>query len=275
MVLIDSHSHSKNSPDAVHSVEKMCEKAISLGVSHYTITDHVECNALQWDPDHPDGKAPFFKDIFEGSMKDIYSAKEKYADSLHLFAGVELGEPCHCPEITKQYANDKRLDFIIGSIHQIREHRDFYFLDYNEYSIPKLLDTYFKEIYETCLWNGADVIGHLTYTLRYMQGEQGHIVDLKPFEEIIRESFKILVQNGKGIEVNTSGIRQKYGEFFPSEYFVKMFKECGGEIITVGSDSHCTDDLAKGIPQAIEMIKHCGFKYISYFKNRKPNFITI
>ncbi len=271
----DSHSHSKNSPDARHSVNDMCEKAISLGLSAYTITDHVECNVDRWECEVPKDTGPLFRDIFENSMRDIYIAKDKYQGRLNLLAGVELGEPCQSLERSESYANDKRLDFIISSIHQIRGKQDFYFLDYSKEDIFSLMQRYFEEIYETVKWNGFDVIGHLTYTLRYMQGEQGYKVNMKPYEEIIRECFKTLAQNGKGIEVNTSGYRQKFGDFFPGFEYVKMFRECGGEIITTGSDSHCTEDLGKGLAEATEMIKKAGFDYIAYFKERKPQFIKI
>ncbi len=271
----DSHSHSKNSPDARHSVNNMCEKAISLELSAYTITDHIECNIERWACENPTDIGPLFRDIFENSMRDIYIAKDKYQSRLNLLAGVELGEPCQNLECSESYAKDKRLDFIISSIHQIRGKEDFYFIDYSKEDIPSLMQTYFEEIYETVKWNGFDVIGHLTYTLRYMQGEQGYKVNMKPYEEIIRECFKTLAQNGKGIEVNTSGCRQKFGDFFPDFEYVKMFKECGGEIITTGSDSHCAEDLGKGLAEATEMIKKAGFDYIAYFKERKPQFVKI
>jgi len=123
------------------------------------------------------------------------------------------------------------------------------------------LTTYYDEIYEICKWNKFDVLGHLTYTLRYMTGVQGHIVNME--------------QNGKGIEINTSGLRQQYGFTFPTLEYVKMFKECGGEVLSIGSDSHCAADLGKGIVEGTEIAKQSGFKYLTYFKNRKPNFIKI
>lgn len=275
--LIDCHSHSKNSPDAKDSVETMCEQAIKLGLSAYAITDHVECFGDRWIFEENDDVIPpqYFKNIFENSMSEITLAKEKYKKNLNLLAGMELGEPCHNPGQADYFLNDKRLDFVIASIHQIRNHEDFYFLDYNVYDIPTLLTKYFEEIYEMCIWNRFDVLGHITYTLRYMQGEQGHKVNLKPFEEIIRECFKTLAYNGKGIEINTSGLRQKFGDTFPSFEYVKMFKECGGEILSIGSDSHCVDDLGKGVSEGTQMAINAGFKYVSYFKNRKPVFLNL
>jgi len=275
--LIDCHTHSKNSPDAIDSVDAMCEQAIKLGLSAYAITDHVECCLDRWKFEHDDEKIKplYFKDIFEGSMSEISTAKEKYKGKLNLLCGLELGEPYQDLENADFYINDKRLDFVIASIHQIRKHEDFYFLDYNNYDIQKLMTQYFEEIFEMCQWGKFDVVGHLTYTLRYMEGEQGHMVDMKPYQEIIRECFKVLAHKGKGIEINTSGLRQKFGDSFPSLEYVKMFKECGGEILTVGSDSHCVADLGKGISQAYEIAKNAGFRYVTYFKDRKPNFIKL
>jgi len=275
--LIDCHTHSKNSPDAVDSVDSMCEKALKIGLSAYSITDHIECCMDRWFFDKDDEIIPhhYFKDIYESSMADISSAKEKYKNKLNLIAGIELGEPCQNLENADFYLKDERLDFVIASIHQIRGHKDFYFLNYDEFDIPTLLKLYFEEIFETCMWGKFDVLGHLTYTLRYMTGEQGKKVDLKPFEEIIRESFKTLAYNGKGIEINTSGLRQKYGDAFPSFEYVKMFKECGGEILSIGSDAHCVADLGKGIVEGVEIAKKAGFNYVAYFKNRKPTFLKI
>ena len=271
MTIFDCHSHSKNSPDANHSVIDMCKSAIEKGVSVYTITDHVECYNDFWIQEDPKKTEKIqFKDIFQNSLSDIEKAKNIFDGKIKLLTGVELGEPCQRVKIAEEYLKDKRLDFVIASTHQIRNYEDFYFLDYSKENIKYLLDTYFDEVLEIAKWNKFDVIGHLTYFLRYMTGQQGIVVDLNPYEEIIREIFKTLAYNGKGIEINTSGYRQEFGDFFPSQEYVKMFKECGGEIITVGSDSHHVDDVAKGIKEALKMAKSSGFNYVTYFEKRKP-----
>ncbi len=100
-----------------------------------------------------------------------------------------------------------------------------------------------------------DVLGHLTYPLRYIQGEQGISVDMTPFDEVIREIFTILISSGKGIEINTSGYRQKYGMPFPNLPYVKLFKEMGGEILSLGSDAHKAEDLGKGLHDSAELAK--------------------
>ena len=279
MNLIDCHSHTVNSPDADDSVFAMCERASSLGLSAYAITDHCEANrfySIEYYKGIPNDHDTYDFDIsFEKSMAENTSAKEKFAGKLNLICGIELGQGTHDLTVADKIVSDKRLDFVIGSMHELYGIEDFCFMDYSKYDVKELLHKYFKEIYELCIWNKFDVLGHLTYTLRYIEGENGIKVDLTPYNDIIREIFKLIIQNGKGIEINTSGLRQKYGKTFPALEYVKLFHDLGGEIISIGSDSHCTQDIGKGVAEGAEIAKAAGFKRLCYFKERKPVFINI
>lgn len=279
MNLIDCHSHTTNSPDAINSVIEMCEKAIEFGLSAYAITDHCEVNrffSADYYPSTPKEYDTYNFDIsLEKSMIENASVKEKLDGKLNFLCGIELGQATFDLPVAEKVAADKRLDFIIGSMHQIPDADDFAFIDYDKYDAQELIGKYYDEIIKLCKWGKFDVLGHLTYTLRYIEGNNGIKIDMSPYEEQIREAFKILIQNGKGIEINTSGLRQKYGKPFPTFEYVKMFKDMGGEIISIGSDAHCVADLGKGITEGTEIAKEAGFKNLCYFKERKPNFISI
>ena len=79
--------------------------------------------------------------------------------------------------------------------------------------------------------------------------------------------MRTLAENGKGMEINTSGM-DKVGEFLPSYAFIKRFKELGGEIITVGSDSHDDTRVGQYIPEALQIAKEV-FGYVCTFDKRK------
>ena len=51
-----------------------------------------------------------------------------------------------------------------------------------------------------------------------------------------------------------------------------MYKELGGEIITVGSDAHKKTDLARDFDIAYEILKECGFNYYTRFEKLSPLF---
>ena len=279
MNLIDCHTHSTNSPDGHSSPEEMLNTAMEKGFSAYALTDHCEVN--RWFSIEHYGAEPNEYDTydfgadFEKSMRHNTALKEKYNGKINFLCGIELGQAPFDFGLSEAIVSDRRLDFVIGSIHQIKAKDDFAFLDYSNNDIDKLLTDYYDDMYSLCKWNKFDILGHITYPLRYIEGDNGIKVDMSEYEEIIRLCFKTLIENGKGIEINTSGLRQAYGQTFPNLYWVKMFREMGGEILSLGSDAHKAEDLGKGIEDGAKIALEAGFTHLCYFKERKPNFIKI
>lgn len=278
---IDCHTHTRFSVDSDADIIGMIEKAMSLGLSAYAVTDHCECNRWYSEEHYPDETTYRYFDFgrnFENSVTAVTKLKEKYDGKLNLICGVEMGQGNQVPEIAEKIVSDKRLDLVIGSIHQLPKTEDFAFIEYDKMTVEemeKLLEKYFMEVYNLSKWGKFDILGHLTYPLRYIEDTGNVKVDMSRYEEIIREIFKSIIYNGKGIEINTSGLRQKYGKPFPEYRFVKMYKELGGEIISVGSDAHTVADLGKGVADGAEIAKQAGFKYLCFFKERKQQFLII
>jgi len=48
--------------------------------------------------------------------------------------------------------------------------------------------------------------------------------------------------------------------------------ELGGEIVTVGSDSHNAHDVGRFIPETLQRLRTLGFSYVCTFSERKPIF---
>lgn len=279
-MLIDFHTHTHNSPDAdKKSVADLCRRAIELNLDALAVTDHCEVNRFYSMEYYHAKPHPYnlydFGISFEKSMEENIQAKEMFKDKLDFICGIELGQATHDFETAEKVVSDKRLDFIIGSMHELPAHDDFAFLDYSKENIPLLLKEYFEELLKLCRWGKFDILGHLTYTLRYIEGEYGYKADMSPYRDIIAECFTQLIDKGKGIEINTSGLRQKYGRTFPEIEYVKLFRDLGGKIISVGSDSHSPDDLAKGIKEGIELAHEAGFEYVCCFKKHQPVFMSI
>ncbi len=280
MQLIDCHTHTQFSMDSEADINAMIKKAKELNLVAYAITDHCECNC--WYPkEHYENTELFdyfnYKDDFEASLSAVTELKEKYSD-FNLICGTELGQPLADLEIAEKCIADSRLDFVISSVHQIKDEKDFFYINYYHMStaeINNLLERYFSEVYELCKWGKFDVLGHLTYCLRYMKIRNGITPNMKLFDEIIAESLRTLADKGKGIEINTSGIRQGFGTTFPSLKYIKLFREFGGKIISIGSDAHKVRDLGANIAEGTELAKAAGFSEICYFKKRQPVFIKI
>ena len=279
-ILLDMHTHSSYSPDAQDSAEAMCERAAQLGLKVYALTDHCDVNFWEKapDPDITDAMMYGAGEYALASIAEQTLLREKFADRFQLIVGVEMGQPLQNIEKAEQLAADPRLDLIIGSHHMNKGVDDFYYLDYSKMSadeLDRLLTDCFTQTLEMCRWGKFDVLGHITYPLRYICGEYGIDVDIGKYDELIREIFSTLISNGKGIEINTSGLRQKYGKTFPDFELVKLYRQLGGEILTIGSDAHKTADLGKGIAEGMELARAAGFERAAYFIKHEPYFLDL
>ena len=281
MRYIDCHTHTQFSVDSEADIRAMIERAIALDLAAYAITDHCECST--WYPKEHYTETECFDHFhyaadFERSLQAVTALKEEYGQKINLICGTELGQATHDMEAAEKAVSDERLDFTIGSLHQLRGEKDFYYIDYQkmtEDEILSLLNRYFQEIYELCKWGKFDVLGHLTYSMRYMKRRFGIESDISRFDEIIAESFRELIAKDKGIEINTSGLRQGFGDCFPSLKYVKLFRDLGGRLVTVGSDAHNVEDLGKNIADGFAIARAAGFDRVCYFKKHKAYFVEI
>ena len=281
MLPMDCHTHTGISPDGTGTVEAMISQAAELSLPVLAVTEHVEMN--RYFPQSHYGVLPrnaweIFNHaaVLEQSLDAVTAAKVTASEQgVTLLCGMEMGQPNADFGLSASVSSDKRLDFVIASLHELLEKPDFFCLDYTQESITALLKDYFTELYAICQWGKFDVLGHLTYPLRYIEGEAGIAVDLSPFEEQIRCCFRALVEHGCGIELNVSGFRQKYGKPFPTLEYLKQYRELGGEILTFGSDAHCAADLGKGISKGVALAKAAGWKRACYFVGREPQYITL
>ena len=120
-----------------------------------------------------------------------------------------------------------------------------------------------------------DSMAHITYPIRYMNGKHHLGVDLSRMDDLIDLTLRTLAQNGRALEINTSGLRGTIGETSPTLKYVKRFRELGGEYVTLGSDAHAAEDLGEGIQQAMELACQAGFSYFTFYKKRQPRLLQI
>ena len=76
----------------------------------------------------------------------------------------------------------------------------------------------------------------------------------------------------QGIEVNTSNHRYGIADMTPSRDILKLYRELGGTIITIGSDSHKKEHLGAYIDWAKEELRKLGYTQFCTFEKMKPVF---
>ncbi len=269
----DYHIHSTCSNDGHNTMTEMALASYQKGVRKLCFTDHCDLDIYQ-----KDLPAPELTALREKMSSMFEEAKRNVPKDMEIFLGLELGEGNHDIARMGRISAWPELDFILGSLHNLKYGKDFYVGDFSDAKrCQEILEDYLGELVEIAGLEYFDVMAHIGYPIRYMRRDGFEIeMSMKTHGDHLRELMKTLIYNGKGLEINCSGLRNKYiNDTIPSLDILKCYKELGGEIITVGSDAHRTDQAGEGLKEGFDILHDLGYKYISIFRARKPEFIKI
>jgi histidinol-phosphatase (PHP family) len=166
-------------------------------------------------------------------------------------------------------------DFVLASVHNVKNLADFYELDYSKIEINDALSRYFDEMMDMIEWGKFDSLAHLTYPWRYIVGERGLEINDELFRDRIDQILTALIKKRKALEVNTSGFRQKLGRPMPDLPILRRYHELGGKLITIGSDAHRWADVGGGVEQGLSVLQKAGFHHFTIYIHREPKFLPI
>lgn len=246
MIKSDSHVHTEFSNDCSVKIEQQIEKAIELGLKFISITDHCEMDYLSSEKEND-----YILDT-NTYVQKINMLKEKYRKQINVLCGVEIGLRPYLKERISNYVNSYNFDFIIGSSHAV-----------NGIDIGFNFDEFFKGKNEKQAYRE-----YFEYTLE-------NVKTFDNYKDLFAEILKIIIKNGKGTEVNTAGLRKNLGYPHPHKDILKMYKDLGGEIITIGSDAHLPEHIGYKFEDIPEILKSIGFNYYTVFENQNPKFYKL
>ena len=198
----DFHTHSLFSSDSDAKPEENIKAAINLGLSSICFTEH---NDFDFPPE--DNKEVLFQLDFDNYISSIASIKELYSEQIPVYIGVEQGLCRYAADRINDYDKNHILDFIIGSSHLVYGNDPYYPKFWEGRNIDEVIYAYYESILDnldTC--NNFDIYGHIDYIIRYIP-DKSYEYNYKNFSDIIDEVLKKIIYNGKGIEINTAGLR--------------------------------------------------------------------
>lgn len=268
MITSDTHMHSCFSSDSLATPESMVQGAILKGLKTICFTDHMDIDF----PIESGGGFIFNTNIYTATIAEL---REKYKDKIEILTGVEYGLQPYLKKQYRQLTQQNQFDFIIGSSHLVNKQDPYHANYWKGITTQQGMESYFTAIY-SCVntFDDYDVYGHIDYAIRYAP-DQNKGFCYESYRELIDSIFSSLIRKGKGIELNTSGIRYGLRQPHPQIDILKRYREMGGEIITIGTDAHKPEQIAYELNFATELLKDVGFKYYTVFKNRKPHFLAL
>ena len=273
-MFVDYHVHTAFSDDSIYPMEKVIQDAITMKMDEICFTEHVDYGIkVDWDSGQKiiyRGNEPMANADYPEYMKAIQAMKEKYGHQITIKTGLEFGMQTHTISQFQKLFDRYDFDFIILSIHQVHD-KEFWNQEFQKGKTQKEYnEEYYKEMLDVIRqYKDYSVLGHMDLINRY--DNQG----IYPFEKVklwIQAILEQVIADGKGIEINTSSKRYGLKDTTPSRQILELYKDLGGTILTIGSDSHKPEHLGAYIQDSKKMLQEIGFKQYCTFDHMKPVF---
>jgi histidinol-phosphatase (PHP family) len=258
--LTDLHLHTKFSWDAQQKLDELAKRAAERGLSYICTTEHIDLM-----DEHAKNYTKF---DYDGYTAAHYKNRAVFPG---LLKGIEAGEVHVFADRFEKFMEGREFDFVLGSVHSIGDVTpvfDEYFMRHD--SVVEAYKKYLEEEYKLVKHGGFDAAAHVTLVHR-----QGARFFKDPvyasFKEEIDDILKMMISNRIALEVNTSGLtRFPAKDFIPDEETVRAYLALGGDMVTVGSDSHRMNDAFTGLEKAYKMLDGLGVREVTVFVKRKP-----
>ena len=256
----DFHLHTHFSGDCETPMEKQVLAAIDAGIDILCFTDHL-------DQDYPHDCIDFSLDI-PAYRAGFEAMRDKYSDRIKLLFGVEFGLQPHLGEFYDALSKQYPFDFILGSTH-VSSGIDPYFPEYWEgLTTRAAMERFFCDTLAHLKTTGCyDSMGHLDYVIRYVPKEK-EAYSMADYTDQVDECLKYLISHGKALEVNSGGYKAGLNAPHPSLDILKRYRELGGELLTMGSDSHFPQYVGFQFDLVMELLRSVGFRYFTVFEER-------
>lgn len=256
----DYHVHSEHSPDSTAELELICDAALAKDVREFCVTDHI-------DPGHPTCDQP---PVFNAWLADIARCREEYP-GLVIRTGLEIGDNAALREDILRMIDPLPLDFRLLSLHLVDGLDPYDSAFFEGRTQEEAYRRYVEVKLESVLhFSDYDAVAHLGYCGKFAPYPPAvRALRWRHAPDHIDMLLRFLAQNGKALEINTSGLKQTDSPI-PGWDILRRFAELGGEFVTLGSDAHAPEYLAYRFDDARRIAVSAGLKWGVTFKNRKP-----
>ena len=264
--LADMHVHSRFSHDSESTLSDIYRATKEKKIDVVCITDHADVKPTS-------DMAQLIQ-----NRKDVLRAiEEERSKGADLLLGIELACGGFYPDHTifehaeRALLNIGHYDCVIGSVHSVgltsTARNDYAAMSKME--LIGYLDRYFDAVLSMLEYGNPDILAHLTYPLRYINGKYSRNLDWRELKTKISEILQQVIQKGIALEVNTSCLGSYYDCLMPDEDILKLYLQMGGKLLTLGSDAHKPENVGKDFVPAIQRLKQWHVEELHYVKNRK------
>jgi histidinol-phosphatase (PHP family) len=259
--LLDIHTHSTFSHDGRSTLEEQCAAACQKGLLFYGTSEHFDYDVVSQDEQMTKGIAE--QRAREGEyFHAARHAQDDYAGAMNFLVGAEFGFS-EDEKIKQEYLETYekyRPDYVINSVHTL-DGKDFAHFQF-EGDKKAVYSAYLSAIRRSLdVPYPYHIVGHIGYAARYVCFEDVAF-DLQEFGGQLDDIFRVIIEKGKILEVNTAS-KQLKQRSIPDRALLKRYFELGGRKICFGSDAHFPERIAEKWEETVQTLKEIGFTYLT------------
>ena len=212
---------------------------------------------------------PEYFDVAE-QQAEISRVQSLIGDRLHILKGIEIGMYEECHDQIRKVLEENSFDQVLASVHYIEQTDPYYGGYYEGKDWKQAYGGYLETIYSEMTWlRDFDIMGHYDYIVRYASYPVTSI-RYRDFSDIFDEMFRFLIHEGKALEINTKSYEGHRGRLVELDHDVLLrYREMGGEIISLGSDSHEPSRVGAGFARHAALLKSLGFRWTAHYESRR------
>ena len=237
---VDLHMHTGYSADAQYpqSIDDKIHACEQAGLDIIGITDHLDFLRSGGTRDSRDPEA---------CAREVWEKRRPAGNGgIEVLAGME-----------------------IGSLHAMPNDLDIYFHDFPNMDCDKFLHEYFDQLLLLEEHGGFDVLAHIDYPLRVMK-HGDYIPSFDNYMDRVQQVLRSCIDHGYALELNAAGIAGWQKKVGPPQNILYEYKRMGGERISIGSDSHTLNTVARDVDDCVKNALDAGFTHVTVFRERKP-----
>ena len=237
VITFDYHSHNDRCGHAVGKLEDYVEQAISLGLTHFGMSDHGPAYWLGGDHAQPGIQMAISE--LPRYVAEAQELKERYADRVALAVGIEADFIEGQEEKLSAWLAAHPFDYVLGSVHYCLGRSVFDQRRWHEQDPETVFRDYYRQVILAAQSGLFDILSHLTVIESYSPPIPETLA-----AELYPEVAAAIAEAGCIVEVNTSGYRKRpdLDTPFPKSTMLRALIACGIPL-TFGSDCHAPTEI--------------------------------
>ena len=93
-------------------------------------------------------------------------------------------------------------------------------------------------------------------------------------DERLSEATRAIAESGVAVECSSAGLRKPVRELYPDPDWLARFRAAGVPV-TLASDAHAPEDVARDYPTAVAALRGAGYETITRFRARRAQQVPI